>query len=134
MKKEGLPRKQMLKNPLKVSGLFTQGNALSHYPYRIMWQWVPGPEDKEIAVAFSVGKRHYRRATDRNRIKRLMREVYRKQQTAFRNQLTPQRPGTLQLVVVYTGRNIYPYKLLFDAWELAWQKICNDLHVKSQGC
>jgi len=124
----------MLKSPMKVSGLFTQGNALSHYPYRIMWQWVPGSDYNEIAVAFSVGKRHYRRAPDRNRIKRLMREVYRKQQSAFLKHLAPQKPGTLQLVIVYTGKQIYPYRQLFDAWEQAWQKICSDLNVKSKGC
>ncbi len=130
MKKEGLPRKQMLKSPLQVSSLFTQGNALANYPYRIMWQWIPGSSDQKVEVAFSVGKRHYRRAVERNRVKRLMREVYRKQQTAFREQLPKKEPGTLQLVIVYTGKQIYPYAMLFEAWEQAWQRICSQLEEK----
>jgi ribonuclease P protein component len=38
---------------------------------------VPLPEDVPAQAAFSVPKRNFKRAVDRNRIKRLMKEVYR---------------------------------------------------------
>jgi ribonuclease P protein component len=124
MKKYGLPRKQMLKSPLKVSYLFTHGQAMVHYPFRIMWLRNTEDPDERVSVAFSVGKRYYRKAPDRNRIKRLMREVYRKQQPAFHQQLETV-PGSLRLVIVYTGRQIYSYNYLYKAWEETWQKLCS---------
>jgi len=116
----------MLKSPLKVSALFTHGQALVHYPFRVMWHWRAEPSTEEIKVAFSVGKRYYRKAPDRNRIKRLMREVYRKQQPDFQRKVEA-FPGSLQLVIVYTGRQIYSYSYLYNAWAETWPKICNKL-------
>ena len=54
---------------------------------------------------FSVSKKKYPRAVDRNRIKRLMREAYRVK--GFEN-LVADKTEQLLLAFVYTGKTITP--------------------------
>ena len=60
----------------RIDGLFSGGRSLSAYPIRAIY--APKEEDGEpVEVLVSVSKRHFKRAVDRNRLKRLIREAYR---------------------------------------------------------
>jgi ribonuclease P protein component len=63
------------------------------------------PSDFPAQVMFTVGKRNFKRAHDRNRIKRLMREGYRKQKHIV---YKPLRERNLQcaLMIIFTGRTL----------------------------
>jgi ribonuclease P protein component len=69
-KEERLSRKKL------IDALFMNGQRVQAFPVRIFWSYaneLPFPAQ----VMFSVPKRKFKKATDRNRIKRQMREVYR---------------------------------------------------------
>lgn len=48
------------------------------YPIRCQWKWQTAQEaDAQVQVLFSAPKRRFKKAHDRNRIKRMMKESYR---------------------------------------------------------
>jgi ribonuclease P protein component len=51
------------------------------FQFRISYKFLPLPADEKtvLQVGVSVSKRNFKRAVDRNRIKRLLRETYRLQ-------------------------------------------------------
>lgn len=86
------------------------------YPVALRYRWTPGATGQRIAVA--VPRRKFKRAVDRNRLKRRLREAYRTQQALF-----PAEPG-LDLLFIYLPRHELPYAPL----EKAVAKLARALH------
>jgi len=73
MKKFGYPSSEKLKAKRDLERLFKEGKWISMGNIRIVWC----PNDISTKVGVSVSKRFHKKAVSRNRIKRLLREVYR---------------------------------------------------------
>lgn len=69
-----LHKQERLRGKIVVQRLFAEGKAFTCYPLRVVYKHNASCEQK---VLFSVPKKRFKRAVDRNRIKRLMRESYR---------------------------------------------------------
>jgi ribonuclease P protein component len=83
---ERLPKAFKLCSLKKIEQLFAQGQLLKAYPIRLMYileeQSPSEVSEAPFQVLFSAPKRRFKRAHDRNYIKRLMREVLRKNKAA----------------------------------------------------
>lgn len=64
-----------------------------------------------MRVAFSVSKKRYKRAVDRNQIKRMMRESYRRLKHPLLHLAEKQEIG-IDLMIIYVGKS----KVGFDAF------------------
>jgi ribonuclease P protein component len=95
-----------------IEVLFKEGQSLAKYPVRLVWQESDDPLAKEypVQVMFSVSKKKYPRAVDRNRIKRLMREGYRLYKPTLYAQL-PQGKF-YHLALIYTGTEILDFTVI----------------------
>ncbi|MFM2019136.1 MAG: ribonuclease protein component [Bacteroidota bacterium] len=63
---------------LKVfTELAAKGNSFFVHPFRIIWMHSQEEQHFPARIAFAVPKRNFKKAVDRNRIKRLLRETYR---------------------------------------------------------
>lgn len=84
---ESLPKAFKLCSLKKIEQLFAQGQLIKAYPIRLMYiveERAPNEAiDAPFQVLFSAPKRRFKRAHDRNYIKRLMREVLRKNKAAL---------------------------------------------------
>lgn len=71
-------RAEKLKSEKIIQALFRKGQSFGQYPLRLIW--IPLPQEESqfpVLFAVSVPKRKFKKAVDRNAIKRLIRESYR---------------------------------------------------------
>lgn len=70
-------KQEKLKLKKLIETLFKEGKSITLFPLRIIFLQKDHDKDKPLQVGFSVPKRLIKKAVDRNRIKRQLREVYR---------------------------------------------------------
>ncbi len=70
-------KEEKLKSRKLIKKLFESGKSISVFPLRLVYLKVDHDGDYPLKTGVSVSKRNFKLAVDRNRIKRLMREVYR---------------------------------------------------------
>ena len=69
---------ERLKSKKRIEQLFTDGKSLTAFPLKLVFLRLEHDSPALIQAGVSVSKRNFKSAVDRNRIKRLMREAYRK--------------------------------------------------------
>jgi ribonuclease P protein component len=69
--------KEKLKSRKLLEQLFTKGRSFSVFPLKVFYMPLPGTVDHAVKAGVGVSAKHFRKAVDRNRIKRLLRECYR---------------------------------------------------------
>ncbi|MDX1472307.1 MAG: ribonuclease P protein component [Flavobacteriaceae bacterium] len=93
--------KERLKSLLIIQKLFLQGKSVTHYPIKIVYLPVDFTDGSEVKVGVSVGKKNFKKAVDRNRIKRLLREAYRLNKHILFNNIST----SYALMILYIGKD-----------------------------
>ncbi len=105
-----LGKEERLKNNLAIQELIQHGRAVSVYPLKIFWNFSPDLHQKYPArAAMSVPKRKFRRAVDRNLMKRRMKETYRNNKHILYNTLN-QHEKKIHLIILLLSDEFIPYK------------------------
>jgi ribonuclease P protein component len=79
-------KEEKLKSKKLIEQLFEQGKSISEFPLRMVYLKMDHQSSYPVQVSFSVPKRKFKHAVDRNRLKRVMRECYRKNKhTIYQN-------------------------------------------------
>ena len=73
------PKKEKLTSKIIIDRLFKDGQSRFKYPFRVLFLSDDEYSEPFPQLIISVSKRNFKRAVDRNRIKRLIREAYRLQ-------------------------------------------------------
>jgi ribonuclease P protein component len=92
-----------------ISALFENGNIFHNSLFKVVWSESPAEIPFPAQVAFSVTKRSFRHAVDRNLAKRRMREAYRKNKNILYEHLSVTDRYIL-VVIILKGNVIPDYK------------------------
>lgn len=109
-----------------IAKLFVKGNrGFSRFPFR--FTWVPAILDAPVAVQvlFVVSKRNFPHATDRNKIKRHLRELYRLAKPELYEKIGPEKQ--LALSILYNAPTATSYQQLSEIFATCIKQLCNDL-------
>ena len=108
---------EKLKSRKRIEWVFKEGRSLSVFPFKVFYLLAPSPAVQAIPAThsassqaplqagFGAGSRHFKKAVDRNRIKRLSREAYRLQKQPLVDVLA-EKKRSMALFFVYTGKEL----------------------------
>ncbi|MGZ3950541.1 MAG: ribonuclease P protein component [Flavisolibacter sp.] len=109
-KRFGFGRKEKLKSRKQIENLFLTGKSFSMFPLRVTYKFMPS-ETSTIQVGVTAGKKYFKRAVDRNRLKRLIREAYRLQKADLAEVLK-QKQQSAAVFFMYTGKTLSDFPLI----------------------
>ncbi|HEY0244310.1 MAG TPA: ribonuclease P protein component [Mucilaginibacter sp.] len=105
-------KEERLCNKRLIDGLFHNGSSFLCYPFKVSWLLNAGQQQVCAQVLFSVSKRRFKHAVDRNLIKRRMREAYRLNKQQLLYDVLAGDDKQIVLSVGYIGKGIEPYELI----------------------
>ncbi|MGB6267673.1 MAG: ribonuclease P protein component [Olleya sp.] len=97
-------KQEKLKSQKAIELLFAEGKSVSAYPLRMMYL----KSEDSLKVGVSVSKRNFKKAVDRIRIKRLLREGYRLNKTM----LIDNNIDHYTLMILYISKEMPDFKLI----------------------
>ena len=109
--KEGLPKSQRIYKKKAVQTLFEEGKGFSFYPFRVIVHLYDAENQGDALprVLVSVSKKRFHHAFKRNRVKRLIRESWRKNKAELMK-LCQANNKTLDVALVYNATVILTYQ------------------------
>ena len=105
------PKDERLKSKKITEELFSKGSSYYLYPFRLLYIRETRFQGTFPQVLISVPKRNFKKATDRNRIKRQIREAYRLNKSAVYKKLEKDKIPAY-LGIIFTAKEKIPYNLL----------------------
>lgn len=105
-----LGKQERLKSKKLIEKLYREGSSVKVFPLRMVYLQTEHTSNFPAQVGVSVGKRNFKKAPDRNRLKRLMRETYRLQKDIVYDTL--EKPYVF--MISYIGREEKPYEELYS--------------------
>jgi ribonuclease P protein component len=115
---------ERVKSRKLVEQLFQQGQVLHLPPFRISYLL---NQTEGLQFGVGAGTRYFKKAVDRNRIKRLVREAYRLQKNQLHDLLQQEQKG-LAVFFVFTGKEIPDQSFIFEKVGLALEQLKQRIH------
>ena len=131
---------EKLKSRKRIDRVFKEGRNFSVFPFKVFYLLTPAPgaqpDDASpihrspdvtapIQAGFGAGSRHFKKAVDRNRIKRLCREAWRLQKNPLVDQLGARRVS-MAVFFIYIGKDLPDYQTVTGKIGVILQKLLRE--------
>lgn len=122
-----LGKNERLKSRKAIDELFQNGKRFTVPPFRVYYTITKGD-----ALQFGVGAstKNFKKAVDRNRIKRQVREAYRLQKKTLQ-ELVHNNKSAVNLFIIYTEKELPDYQRIYAQIEKVISKLSSILSEKN---
>ena len=118
-------KKERLCSKKVIDRLFTEGESFLVFPLKFVFLSTSLPTSFPVQAGFSVGKKTFKKAVQRNQIKRKMREAYRlNKHNLYENAGEKQ----IALFILFIGKTIPDYRQVDDAMNKGLKKLLKEIH------
>ncbi|WP_443939558.1 ribonuclease P protein component [Pedobacter sp. MW01-1-1] len=92
--------------------LFKNGSSFLLYPFRVSYLFIDDAADVPVQVVINVPKKRFKRAVDRNLLKRRIREAYRLGKQDHLYSLLPLNNSLLLFSIQFVGKDTYEFAFI----------------------
>jgi len=119
-----LGKNERLKSRKLIEQLFSEGKSFVIHPFKIFYLLDTSGGEKSPALQFGVGAgtKNFKKAVDRNRIKRITREAYRLQKLSLQKKVEVKRV-VLNVFFIYTTRALPVYNDVYIKVNLIFDRL-----------
>ena len=107
-----LGKNERLKSRKLIGQLFTEGKSFLLSPFRVYYLYRDG-SPSSLQSGVGVSNKYFKKAVDRNRIKRLTKEGYRLQKSGLHKKIK-EKNYQATIFFIYTGKELPVYKEVYD--------------------
>ena len=121
-----LTKAERICNKKQFEVLLNSKHTYVSYPIRVIFNYTEATEDIKYnaSIAVSVGKKRFKRAVKRNRVKRLIRESYRLHKPEFYDKI---KDYHVDLLFVFVGKDLPDYAEIDHSMNILLCKICDKI-------
>lgn len=129
--KQTFTKAERLSSRKLIALLFSSKQYFFQYPFKVLFHEIEAEHKFPVQVLISVSKRNFKNAVDRNRVKRLVREAFRKNKEILYEKRKNEEK-LLLLGLIFTGKTIPEYAEIEQKIILILQRL-NELNGKAVG-
>lgn len=120
---EGLPKYERICKENDVKALFDRGVGISVYPFRVVYLF-HRDESRPVTVRMlvSVSKKRFHHAVNRNKVKRLVRESWRRNKATL-YEICQRDNISVDVALIYTATVIHSHEEMMKKTQKAVQEI-----------
>ncbi|MBN8837596.1 MAG: ribonuclease P protein component [Sphingobacteriia bacterium] len=122
MKQFSFHKKEKLKSRKLTDKLFAEGRSFTVFPIKVFYTFSDEALDFPVKTGVGVSGRNFKKATDRNRIKRLLREAFRIQKEEL-IQIAKSNHKYVGVFLLYLDKTLPEFNVLKTTMHKALQKL-----------
>ena len=120
-----LSKEERLYSKILLNQLFEKGKSFSVSPFKIMWINTKFEGIYPVQMAVSVPKKNFKKAVTRNRIKRMIREAYRKNKSSLYDFLK-KNEAKCTVLIIYHAKGEITYQEIESKIVLTLQRLLEE--------
>lgn len=117
----------------RVENLFAHGRSFLAYPFRVVFYEYECEASEPVAILASIPKKRLKRAADRNRMKRCVREAYRLNKNLLLSDYLLDN-HRIDVAFIYVKDELSGYELVEKSVRKALREISTQLKVEREKC
>ena len=125
--RQSFHKTERLKSKIIFDELIASGSSVKKHPFILVWKKLNEAQEQPIRIAFSVSKKRFPLAVDRNQMKRKIREAYRLKKSDIYAKLT----NNFAVLLIYTSKEKMKSDVLKNKLILVFQRFINDAEQRS---
>ncbi|PVD49522.1 ribonuclease P protein component [Terrimonas sp.] len=129
-KKFTLKKTERLKSRKSIERLFNAGDNFFIHPFKVYYTVEPGNDALLLQMGVAVSTRNFKKAVDRNRIKRITREAYRLQKNTLQ-QLLINKQKHLNVFFVFVGKESPSFVQIHEKLSLILERLIQKMDEKN---
>jgi len=118
---------ERLKSKIIFDELIASGSTVKKHPFILIWKKLNEDQSFPIRIAFSVSKKRFPRAVDRNEMKRKIREAYR----LIKSNIYANLKNNYAVLLIYTPREKLKRGLLNNKLTLVFERFIDDVKERA---